>query len=43
MTAEVIPNMVCAQFLESIRVTGHTNVRSYYLTNCHVLGISLNI
>lgn len=43
MTAEVIPNMICAQFLEFIQVTDHTNASSYYLTNCCVLGIDLNI
>ena len=43
MTAEVIANMICAQFLESVQVTGHTSVRSYDLTNCSMLGIRLNI
>lgn len=43
MIAEVIPNMVCAQFLEFIQVTGHTSVSSYYLKNCCVLAVSLNI
>lgn len=43
MTAEMIRNMVCTQFLESTHVTYHANMRSYYLTNYFMLGSSLNI